>query len=343
MRRACLLVLALAGCSPKPGDTPPPAPVALVKTAPAVSANLAETVLAYGGVEFLPAGERSVTAPTEATVLTVSVALGDPVQTGQALLTLAPSPMAALDLERAQKDAQTSAAAYARAVRLRATGLNSDAEVEAARSAAATANATAQSLQTRLAGARTLRAPIAGIVETLTAAPGDLAASGAPLVKLGALTSLRVRLGVDPQSAGRIRPGDLVALQSAQGGAEVRSVVDAVDPRADPQTRLASILVRLPAGAHFAPGEPMQGRIAISRRQGVVAVPRAALLYDGDRPYLFVVSGKVAIRRTVAVGVQDQGQTEIAQGVRAGERVVIEGGTALDDGMSVREGQAAAK
>lgn len=337
MRRACLLLFALAGCSAKSGDSPPPAPQALVKTAAAMSTTLSDTIVAYGGAEFLPAGERTLTAPVEAVVVDAKVAVGDPVRQGQPLLTLAPSPTARLDLERAQKDAETASAAYARAARLRSTGLNSDAEVETARSAAATANATAQSLRARAAGTQIVRAPISGVVETLTAAPGELAAAGAPLAKIGALNALRVRLGIDAQTATRVRPGAPIQLQPMQGGVAVSAVVEAVDPRADPQTRLASILARVPAAARFAPGEPLQGRITVSEHTGVVAVPRASLLYAGDQPYLFVVYGKTAHKRAVTVGLEDQSRAEITRGVQAGDRVIVEGGTALEDGMAVRE------
>lgn len=337
MRRACLILIALAGCSAKPSQAPPPAPQALVRTATAVRTNLSDTVLAYGGAEFLPAGERTLTAPVEALVVNVRVAVGDPVRQGQALLSLLPSPTARLDLERARKDAETATAAYARAERLRATGLNSDAEVETARGAAATATAAAQSLSARAAGTQDVRAPISGVVETLSVAPGEVAAAGSALAKIGAVNALRVRLGIDAQTAIRIRSGAPIQLQPMQGGSSINAIVEGVDPRADPQTRLASVLVRVPPGARFAPGEPLQGRIGLAEHAGVVAVPRSALLYAGDQPYVFVVAGKAAHKRAVAVGLLDADQAEITRGVQPGDHVVVDGGTALEDGMAVRE------
>jgi membrane fusion protein (multidrug efflux system) len=113
--------------------------------------------------------------------------------------------------------------------------------------------------------------------------------------------------------------------------------VVSVDPRADPQTRQASVLAVLPAGAGFTPGESIRGDIAVGEQAAAPTAPRQALLYDGDRPYLFVTTAGAAHRRDVEVGVEQGDRVQIRSGVRAGERVVVDGGSALSDGMAVRE------
>ena len=79
--RRLILLLALAaipaGCS-KPAEKAAD-PVAQVRTAPVVRADLDETVTAYGQVEFDPAGLRALTAPFEAQVAQVHVRVGQSV------------------------------------------------------------------------------------------------------------------------------------------------------------------------------------------------------------------------------------------------------------------------
>ena len=228
-------------------------------------------------------------------------------------------------------------AAYARAVRLRAGGLASDADVEAARAASATASQTAGSLGARAGGGLVLRAPVAGVVETVALGPGDTAAQGAAIAKVGALGDLRIRLALDAKVAATIAPGAVVRVSPLSGGGERFGVVASVDPRLDPATRLASVVVRVSA-AGFVPGEPLQGAIVVTDHPGALTVPRASLLYDGDQPYLFVAVGVVAHRRDVRLGAQAADKVEIAQGVAPGDKVVVDGAAALDDGMAVREG-----
>ncbi len=341
-RSILILALLAAGCSRGQKENKGPDAVALVRPRTVEAATLTQTLEAYGGAEIAPASERTVIAPAEAQVAALLVAPGDRVTAGQPVATLTPSASARLDLDRAQREAQGAEQAYARAQRLRAAGLASDAEVEAAHTAAGTASESARSLQQRSGGAGLkLTAPGAGVVESLAAAPGDTIAQGAAVMKIGDPRALRVRLGIEPAQAARVKPGATVRLSSLEGQTQVEARVESVDPRADAQTRLAAAIVRLPAGAGFAPGQPVRGEIAMSVRTNADAVPRQALLYDGEKPYLFVQSGGVAHRRDVTLGVEEAERVEIRTGVKPGEQVVVEGGTALSDGMAVREQPAA--
>jgi RND family efflux transporter MFP subunit len=333
-------VALLAGCSPAKSPAPDPSPSALVRTVLVSATTLPESLTVYGSAEVTAAGERVVTAPLEAIVTQVLVAIGDRVAIGQPVVRVQPSPASRLELARTVRDAQTTQAAYARALRLRSTGLVSDADVETARAAAATAQTLSQSLASR--STDVLRAPGGGIVEAVSSAPGDLVAAGVSIIKIGPGEGSRVRLGLDPQVASKVRPGQVVRLTPTAGGPMFTGRVKAVDPRADAQTRMASAFADISGGLPIGAGQPLQGVIVVGERQGVASVPHEALLYEGEKPYLFVVAGGVAHRREVVVGLESNGSVEIQQGVKVGERVAVNGGTALQEGMTVREEATAA-
>lgn len=343
IRRALVLaaLLGLSACS-KAKEDADPTPTALVTTAAVQTGQIAQTVTAYGAAEVAPDGERSLVAPVEAVVGQVLAPAGTPVRAGQPVIALKLSPASALDLAKARDDASVAEAAYARAQRLRAGGIDSDADVETARAAAAAASDNARSLQGRAGGALVLRAPFAGVVESLALAPGAQAAQGAELAKLGAAGAVRIRLGVDARTAASLATGAVVHLTPLAGGPERDGTVASIDPQLDPQTRLATVIVRA-ASAGLAAGEPLKGEIVTATHAGAAVIPRAALLYDGDQPYVFVAAGGAAHRHDVKLGLTDDQRAEVVQGVAAGERVVVEGAAALDDGMAVREAQAAPK
>ena len=340
MKRAPLFrFLALAACSKGEADKDA-APTALVTTAVAASAPMAETFTAYGAAEFNPDAERTLAAPVEAVVSQVLAPPGTQVHAGQAVVVLKSSPASQIDLAKAKADAAAASAAYARAQRLQASGLDSDADVETAKAASIAAVETEKSLSGRSGAALTLKAPIDGVVESLALAPGDQAAQGAAVAKIGALGGLRVRLGAEPEQAAQVRPGAAVRLGPLSGG-EVRSAkVVAVDPRLDAQTRLASVFVQAAPGA-FSPGEPLQGDIVLRQSPAAITIPRAAVLYDQEQPYVFVVRKNAAHRRDIQLGAEDADRQAVSKGLAAGERVVVEGAAALDDGMAVREGKLA--
>jgi RND family efflux transporter MFP subunit len=329
------LMLLLAGCGASEETADEAKPVALVALALAQQGAVNETVTVYGAVEAGAMGKRVLAAPAEAIVVAIDAPVGTAVRGGQVVVRLAPSPNSRLDLAKARSDASAAQAAYARAVRLRADGLVSDAEVETARAAAQSAGATRASLGARNGGL-VLRAPAAGFVESIASAPGDLVASGTAVATIAASGNLRARFGVDPALAARIGKGGTLEI-TGPSGAAFATTVQSVDPVVDPATRLASIFVNLPASAGIGANSSLTGRLVLGSQGGeALTVPYAALLDDAGQPFVFVVTGGVAHRRDVETGSASGDRIVIVKGVRAGDQLVTEGGTALEDGMKVR-------
>ena len=337
-RNALLLLTFVVGCA-RNGNEAEVRPVASVTTAVVASGSADETVPAYGVAEFAPDAERSLIAPIEATLSRIIAPPGSLVGVGEAVAVLGPTSASSLELGKARSDAITADAASARAQRLRSAGLAGDGEVETARAAARTADAAARSLDSRFAAGLVLRSPVAGVVESVAVEAGGVAAQGATVVRIGALKGVRVRLGVDPAMASRLRNGLTVRLAPLAGGLARDGAIIAIDPRLDSQTRLAAVYVRAPAGA-FAPGEPVKGMIVVGAHRGVTLIPRAALVYEGEQPYVFTVKGGAGHRQIVSLGTQAGDTIEVTAGLAAGERIVVDGASALEDGMAVREATA---
>jgi RND family efflux transporter MFP subunit len=186
-------------------------------------------------------------------------------------------------------------------------------------------------------GTLVLRAPVAGTVQNLTAKPGDLIAAGTTVATIGAQGDLRARFGIDPALAAGIHSGQPIAVSAVNASNALRATVTGVDPQVDPTTRLASVYARLPAGTGFGAGEPLRGAITTAAAATGITIPYRALLDDGGRSYVFVVKDGVAHQRDVSPGNSMGDRIQILRGLQPNERVVVEGGTALEDGMKVAE------
>jgi len=335
------LVLLLAGCGGGASDEEKaPDASALVRTAVATLGATRDDIAVYGTAEVAPGGERTVVSPSEAVVASVDAPSGTSVRTGQAILTLRPSPITRIEAAKSNADAAAATAAYERAVRLRKDGLVSDADVETARAAMAVARAAISVPRVGVNGL-IVRAPIAGVVQGLTARPGDQIAAGATIASVTSRGDMRARFGVDPAVAQRIHVGQPISIMLVAGGAPIASVVDGVDPQVDATTRLASIYARVPGRAGVGPGGALRGSITVSGSPSGLTIPYAALLDDGGRSYVFVVQNGVAKSRDVLPGNSTGDRIQILKGLASGEQVVTEGGTALEDGMKVRNSDAA--
>jgi RND family efflux transporter MFP subunit len=181
-----------------------------------------------------------------------------------------------------------------------------------------------------------LRSPVAGYVEAIAAGPGSLVAGGTPIVTIAKAGDLRARFGIDPALARRIAGGAVVRVTPSGGGATFTVPVLSVDPYVDPQTRLASVLVRVPQAVQVGAGEPLSGTLVVKGGGSAPSIPYSALLDEGGQPFVYVIIAGRAHRRDVAPGPVTGDRVAIAQSLKLGELVVAQGGTALEDGMRVR-------
>lgn len=333
MRPAVLAAtLFIAGCSAR---APELDPVALVTLAPVEQGAIRQTLTLYGAAEAGPDAGQTLIAPTDAIIARIDTPLGSRVNKGQMIAHLSPAPAISLDLQKAETDARTADAAYERAKRLRRDGLVSDADVETARAAASSANATRSNLQAR-ASALVLRAPLEGDITEIRGKVGDQVQAGAVVAVVAQADKLRARFGADPKIARTLTTGRPVRIRSADGVTSVTAEVTSVGASVDPQTRLVWLYADLPAKSPFAVGETLIAEVAASEEEQALLVPYTTLLDDGGQPYLFVVTDGVAHRRDVVVGPVNHDKAAIRDGVRLGEQVIVEGGSAVDDGMKVR-------
>lgn len=335
---ALALLLALAACSGSNSsgeDGNQQTPVALVKLGQVTRGGVEQMLRLYGTVQKDSTAQYALSTPVEAIVGEILKPVGSAVRVGEVVARLEPSPGSHAAMIKAASDAQAAQQAYARAQRLRADGLASDADVETARSAAASAQAQQAAMQ-RSAHGLTLTARSAGNVETVPVNPGDLIAPGTTVATLTRSGTQRAGFGVDPRAAAKLRPGMPLHITTGADGAALIVPIESVSASVDPQTRLASIYARIPAAAHVGPGQPLSAQVPLATLQDGLTIPYAALLDDGGQPYVFVVANGVAQRHDVVTGPSNGKRVVVAKGVSAGDKVVTDGGTALEDGMKVR-------
>jgi RND family efflux transporter MFP subunit len=199
-----------------------------------------------------------------------------------------------------------------------------------------------------------IRAPFAGVVVTKDAQPGEMISpvsagggfSRTVICTIVDMSSLEIEVDVNEAYIGRVRPGQEVeATLDAYPDWKIAGHVITTVPTADRQK--ATVKVRIAFGqldprilpdmgvkvSFLAEPEaaPAQGTAPAS----VALVPEAAIRTEGGQSVAFVVAGDQIERRAVKVGGRRGEQVEVAAGLRAGERVVIEGPPELADGDRV--------
>ena len=314
-------------------------PSVLVQSAVVRLLSMKRSILAYGTVEYAPEHSRVEDLQGEGVVKEVLVSVGQPVHAGDPLLRLLPTANASMEIERARLDLVFARKTLDRLTELRGRRLATNAEVQTAEETLSKSQAVLAELRKRYLGEQglLLRAGTDGVVEAVLVREGQIAVPGAPLLRLADGSRLRIRLGVEAEDVQRVRIGQEVRIRPMYPGAKpVIGRIGEVFRQVNPQTRLAEIIVPLPAVDGLLPGGMVRGEIFSRTDSRVPAVPRTAVLYEGSKGYVFVVERGVARRRFVDVGRADGQFVEIRKGLDPGDTVVTVGNYELADGMAVR-------
>ena len=312
------------------------------RTAVAAVRDVPLSVSGIGTVAPRPGRYATLSAPGATRVARIFVLAGQRVRQGDSLVEFERAPFEA-GARSAEAALTTAQHANDRAVRLGEAGVMARREVEQAAGELAQAQVAAVTARRALELA-TLRAPLAGVVTTMSAVVGAPVDVAQPLVEVADPSALDVLVGVVPSDAAAVRPGAAVSLAAgeAPGAAAVaEGVVGEVAPAVDTLSRAVSVRVRVtrPARA-LRIGETLFARIVVATHRDAVTVPAEALVPDGEGFKVFVVdSAGVAHARPVSVGARAGAVAEVLAGVRAGERVVTYGAYGMDDGARVVTGK----
>ena len=197
----------------------------------------------------------------------------------------------------------------------------------------------------------TIRAPFAGTVTSKNAQPGEMISpmSTGGFTRTGICTivdmdSLEIEIDVNESYINRVQPNQPVestldaypdwkipchviaiipTADRSKSTVRVRVGFDKLDPRILPDMSV-KVAFREPIGAG-----------AATRR--LIAVPKSAVVPQGDRSVVFVVNGDRVERRAVSAGDAEGDLLLVTTGLAAGERVVLNPPPELSDGSRIQE------
>lgn len=324
-----------------------------VQVETARAGSLREVIAATAVVAAAPGAELIVTAPVAARIVEMPKAEGDRVGAGDLLVRFeipsltaeAASGRAAIEqadarVENAVAAASRVAGLFERGVAARKEVEDADRELREANAALAQARS-ASGAATMLAGRTIVRARFNGVVAKRLHNPGDLVEPGPgdPIMRVIDPSRLEVVAAVPVGALSRVAAGAPARIILPGGGAPLDASVVARPAAVDPGSVTATVRLRPSSPAALTIGMAVQVEILGPEHHGVVMVPPAAIVRDGDTTVVMTVgSDGKARRKDVEVGVVTPDAAEIRKGVAAGERVIVRGQNGLPDGAAVTIG-----
>jgi multidrug efflux pump subunit AcrA (membrane-fusion protein) len=212
-------------------------------------------------------------------------------------------------------------------------------DLKSARAQAEQAAAAVRVLDAQVAYA-TIRAPIPGIISSISTQQGETVAAGlnSPVfVTIVDLQKLQVDAYVDETDIGKVRVGQKATFTvDAFPERDFPASVQAIYPKAVIIDNVVyyDVVLRIdePLTGQLRPEMTANVAVALDARKGVLAVPARAVTRDQDRSVAYVLQDGGPVQRTVKAGWKDSTWVEIVSGLREGDRVLVGAGAATPAG-----------
>ncbi|GAC1340106.1 MAG: efflux RND transporter periplasmic adaptor subunit [Acetobacteraceae bacterium] len=310
----------------------------------------------------------SIRAMVEGPLVEIRFREGQEVKAGDVLARIDPRPFqATLDAATAKKQQDEANLANARLdagryAKLAATAYSSAQQSDTARAQVSQLEAQVRSDQAQIDTARTqlgyatITAPIGGRIGLRQVDSGNIVhpTDTTPITVITQLQPISVVFTLPQQALPQVAAAmvdampEVLALRpagaatatgatSADGTPLDRGQLAVLDNQVDPATGTIKLKATFPnAALKLWPGGFVNVRMLVETQRGVTTVPTAAIQRGPSGAYVFVVQkDNTAQRRAVTVGHEDTQISVVAEGVKPGEQVVIDGAQRLTDGGRV--------
>ena len=189
----------------------------------------------------------------------------------------------------------------------------------------------------RTGGRLTVRAPIGGVIQTLSARAGVTLAEGQTLAEISGLGTVWLNAALPEAQAGTVQVGQRAnAKLTAFPGESFGGRVVAILPTAAADSRTLTVRIELAnRGGRLRPG--MFATVALGGdARPALLVPSEAVIRTGTRTIVMLEMGDGRYHPAeVEAGREGGGTTEILRGLTAGEKVVASGQFLLDSEASL--------
>ncbi|MGL4251375.1 MAG: efflux RND transporter periplasmic adaptor subunit [Aeromonas sp.] len=186
---------------------------------------------------------------------------------------------------------------------------------------------------------RTLRAPFAGTVSLIDLSEGALVNSGDKLLHLDELDTLRVDLAVPERYLSLLQPGMVVtAISSVWPDQHFRGTLTTLDSRVSSETQniKARVQIRNELG-QLRPGMLLNVELALPVHEFPL-IPAQAVEYAGEQRFVYRLEADGRVKRVPVVLGETEGETVwVTEGLKVGDRIVVEGLVNLRDGVQVHD------
>jgi HlyD family secretion protein len=179
-----------------------------------------------------------------------------------------------------------------------------------------------------------VRAPVDGVVGTLSVADRAVVAANTALMTVVDLSRLEVELEVPESYADDLGLGMSAQVDFGTGKADGK--ISALSPEVVNHEVLARVRFDGAQPPGLRQNQRVSARVLIEEKPNVVMVERGPFVESEGGRYAYVMDGHIAVRRPVQLGATSVSAVEILGGVKLGDKIVIAGTDTFANAERVR-------
>lgn len=180
----------------------------------------------------------------------------------------------------------------------------------------------------------TVTAPISGQVETVSVEKDAMAAAGNVAFVISNKNSMTVTFQVAEKVKDQLQVGDAITVE--RGDETFGGTITEVGTMAGAQTRLFQIKATIPGVSDKLPsGVSVKVHATTQREEGDLIIPYDAVYFSAGDAYVYCVENGKLVKTPVTVGLMNDTQVSIADGLTADSQVVTTWSSKLRDGAEV--------
>lgn len=194
--------------------------------------------------------------------------------------------------------------------------------------------------------ANPVKAPISGTVTSIGPTLGTMVSQSYSIAKISDTDELQVKINVAERFISRIENGQgAVVSFDAYPGVEFNAKVFEVSPVLDTTSRTMLVKLKVtPSDPRIRAGMFAKVRLITESIKNAVVLSTDAIIRRDGKPYVFTVSRNTAgsdekdsvSMVSVSEGLTVDNKTEICEGLKEGDIVVVKGQSLLTDGAKVK-------
>jgi len=183
-----------------------------------------------------------------------------------------------------------------------------------------------------------IRAPSKGYITERLVEVGGRVNANQQVFTIEDFKPLHIRVYVPTSDAVQLKTGLAAEVSAGEilPGTAFKGDVKLINPRIDTQTGTVKVTVEVfDDTMRLKPGMFVEVRISIGDKTDVLAIPRRALLFRQNKIYAFVVDGNRAAQREIQIGLMEEDEVEVTNGLVEGDVIVTVGVDGLKDGQAI--------